>query len=339
MQPYFSVIVPVYNTADYLPHCLDSIISQSFSDFELLLINDGSTDISPDICASYAEKDSRIRLIHKKNGGIVSARNTGVKTACGKYICYVDSDDWIVLDALQRIYAHISENNQPDMVIWNISYEYSDHNYVPVSHVTPGLYQKQKLDTDIYPYMMYDSRQSFCTPLVSPQAYNKAYKRELLQEHYCRDERLRQREEQGFVFECLYYADSVYFSDDVLYHYNRCNMSSIMSCYDSNYFYHNQYLSDYLKEHLGGKDPRIDIQLNACRANWLIIAIFHEVRFKRSFRTSLSHIREKIRETGALQSINLKPLPLPVKLYLTALGLNLYAVVLVVTGFVVKVRK
>lgn len=90
-----SVIVPVYNVEKYLRQCIDSILSQTYTNFELILVDDGSKDQSGEICNEYAEKDSRIRLFHKENGGVSSARNLGLDNAHGEYICFVDSDDWV----------------------------------------------------------------------------------------------------------------------------------------------------------------------------------------------------------------------------------------------------
>ena len=95
MNPTISIIVPVYNTEQYLNRCIDSILSQSFTNFELLLIDDGSTDKSGDICDEYARKDERIKVFHKKNGGVSSARNMGLDFARGEWITFVDSDDYI----------------------------------------------------------------------------------------------------------------------------------------------------------------------------------------------------------------------------------------------------
>ncbi|MBR5028538.1 MAG: glycosyltransferase, partial [Bacteroidales bacterium] len=94
-MPYISVIVPVYNTEKELPRCIDSILGQSFADFELLLVNDGSTDGSGAICDDYAAKDSRVRVFHKENGGVSSARNRGLDNAVGEMVVFVDSDDQI----------------------------------------------------------------------------------------------------------------------------------------------------------------------------------------------------------------------------------------------------
>lgn len=93
-SPKISVIVPIYNVERYLRLCLDSILTQTFTDFELLLINDGSSDGCPVICNEYAEKDARIRVFHKSNGGVASARNEGLDYAKGDWIMYIDGDDW-----------------------------------------------------------------------------------------------------------------------------------------------------------------------------------------------------------------------------------------------------
>lgn len=110
-----SIIVPVYNTEQYLLRCFDSILSQSFTDFELLLIDDGSTDGSGTICDSYAEKDNRIRVFHKENGGVSSARNLGLNEAQGEWICFVDSDDELLPNGLQIMTDGIS--NEVDMIM------------------------------------------------------------------------------------------------------------------------------------------------------------------------------------------------------------------------------
>ncbi len=99
-SPTISVIVPVYNAESTLQRCVDSILAQTFEDFELILINDGSKDQSGDICDEYAAKDSRVKVIHKPNGGVSSARNAGLRIAHGEYIAFIDSDDYIDNDYL-----------------------------------------------------------------------------------------------------------------------------------------------------------------------------------------------------------------------------------------------
>ena len=96
--PRYSIIVPVYNVEDYLPECVDSLLAQdTATPYEILLVDDGSTDSSGSICDAYADKDARVRVIHKSNGGVSSARNTGIQMAKGAYIFFVDSDDILEL--------------------------------------------------------------------------------------------------------------------------------------------------------------------------------------------------------------------------------------------------
>ena len=115
-QPKISIIVPVYNSEKYLCGCIDSILSQSFRDFELILVDDGSRDSSQRICDDYAQKDSRVKVIHKENGGVSSARNAGLSAVRGGYLCFLDSDDTLEPDALQLMYQSISNENV-DLVI------------------------------------------------------------------------------------------------------------------------------------------------------------------------------------------------------------------------------
>ena len=130
MNPAISVIVPVYNTEKYLDECIQSILNQSFTNFELLLIDDGSTDRSGAICDQYAAKDERVRVFHKENGGVSSARNVGLDEAKGEWIAFVDSDDYLLSNALDLItdlenedfvicsYQRFIENQNPLSVIY-----------------------------------------------------------------------------------------------------------------------------------------------------------------------------------------------------------------------------
>ena len=103
MQPKVSIIVPVYNTAEYLDECIKSILNQTYRDFELILVDDGSSDSSRDICKKYEIEDKRVRYVYKKNGGVSSARNEGLRLAVGEYIVFVDSDDVIKYELLENL--------------------------------------------------------------------------------------------------------------------------------------------------------------------------------------------------------------------------------------------
>lgn len=110
-MPLLSIIVPVYNVEEYIEECLKSILNQTFQDFELILINDGSKDNSIEICSKYVQKDKRIRILHKKNGGLSSARNLGLKNALGKYISFIDSDDLLADKYTYEILIELMEKN------------------------------------------------------------------------------------------------------------------------------------------------------------------------------------------------------------------------------------
>ena len=103
MPPAVSIIVPVYNAERTVGRCIESILNQEYRDFELLLVNDGSTDASGSLCDGYAAKDSRIRVIHKKNAGVSAARNTALDLAQGTYLQFLDSDDWLTPDATSSL--------------------------------------------------------------------------------------------------------------------------------------------------------------------------------------------------------------------------------------------
>ncbi len=101
-----SVIIPVYNTAEYMDDCMNSVISQTFKDIEIILVDDGSTDgISPQKCDDYAAKDSRVKVIHKENGGLMSAWIAGVCEASSDYVSFIDSDDWVDTDMFEKLYS------------------------------------------------------------------------------------------------------------------------------------------------------------------------------------------------------------------------------------------
>ena len=171
MNPEISIIVPVYNVEKYLKRCIDSILNQSFTNFELILVDDGSTDNSGKIIDEYAIKDERIKVIHKENGGQGSARNRGLDIAKGNYIGFVDSDDWIHKDMYKCMYQIINEDST---------------DIVQVGHNTVEKYTKDKrcnindlniicIDNIIEKFT--DCNSFEILPLIFP--VNKLYRREL----------------------------------------------------------------------------------------------------------------------------------------------------------------
>lgn len=117
-MPTFSIIVPVYKTEKYLRKCIDSILKQNYEDFELILVDDGSPDQCPNICDKYKRQDTRIKVLHKKNGGVSLARNAGLNMATGRYIWFIDSDDYIAPTALHELYE-AQRSEEADLYVFN----------------------------------------------------------------------------------------------------------------------------------------------------------------------------------------------------------------------------
>ena len=164
-----SILVPVYNVQNYLPRCLDSLLAQTLQEIEIILIDDGSTDKSGEMCDEYAAKHSRVRVIHQPNAGLSAARNTGLKAAKGKYVLFVDSDDYIDLQSGEKLYS-IATKYDCDIVrgnSWSIN-EQKKHPYKPVPVFDTPVSGKQFLQIGL-------SRGgvSMCAPFA-------LYKRELL---------------------------------------------------------------------------------------------------------------------------------------------------------------
>ena len=334
----YSVIVPIYKVEKYLKKCIDSILEQSFKDFELILVDDGSPDNCPQICDEYAKTDSRIKVVHKKNGGLVSARNVGIQTAIGDYICYVDGDDWIHEDTLKNLYNEAIKDCSPDMVVFGIVKLYSNKKEEIFTDLEDGLYTKNQLIKDVYPYMMYDHRKPFCKGLIFPAACNKIYKRKLLQEYYCKDERIRMGEDNAFVYECVWNSEKIYVCNKIYYYYNQLNPGAMNQSYDAKRFENNKYLFDYMSERLQGRDEELDKQLNAFKAYWLTMAVFHEVKCGKGIFEAARHIKHGIKNYRTIDYVKLAGLPKSAQCFLLMLKCHMYLLTILAVRVIQKGR-
>lgn len=143
-----SVIVPVYNSRKYLKECIESIINQDLEEIELILVNDGSTDNSLDICQKYAMKDSRIKIIDKQNGGVSSARNAGIDAAKGEFIGFVDSDDWINPEMYSNMYKKVKETGS-DICICNFFEDYFGYSIPNILKINKNILLKDDIINDL----------------------------------------------------------------------------------------------------------------------------------------------------------------------------------------------
>ena len=132
MNERISIIVPVFNVEKYLERCVNSLINQTYKNIEIILVEDGSPDLCPQMCDEYAKKDERIKVLHKKNGGLSDARNAGLDVATGEYIAFVDSDDWVETDFIETLYKNAKSENA-DISIIGCTLVWDDGRKKPVS--------------------------------------------------------------------------------------------------------------------------------------------------------------------------------------------------------------
>ena len=213
---FFSVIVPVYNVEEYLPACVESVLNQTFSDFELILVDDGSPDRCGEICDIYKKKDSRIKVIHKQNGGLSSARKAGIQVAEGDYVFNLDSDDLIENDTLEYAYNKIIATN---CEIVAFSYRWVQKGKtvnVTNDGIDEGLYEGADIKKHIYPRLLMDKNMNHISYYLS----GKAVKRELLTPHQLNvSDKISLGEDLCCVIPCYLNAKSVYVSKKEAYLY------------------------------------------------------------------------------------------------------------------------
>mgnify|MGYP000094379319 FL=1 len=225
-----SVIVPIYNVSCYLKKCLDSIINQKYKNLEIVLVDDGSTDGSSKICDDYASYDERIKVIHKKNEGLVRARKTGLLASSGDIIAYVDGDDWIESDMIETLY-NIMESQDVDIVMCG-RYEDAGDIYRQVYHGIPsGRYDKDSMIKKVYPNMIVN--QAFFEWGVFPGVWDKLFKRVSLEKYQMEvDDRLTMGEDAACVYPTLLNAQSIYVLHKCLYHYRQSVNSMVKQSVD-----------------------------------------------------------------------------------------------------------
>jgi len=210
-QIKISIIIPVYNTALYLKQCLDSIIDQTFADFECICINDGSTDSSQNILEDYSKKDPRFKIISQQNTGVSEARNTGLKTAYGKYIIFVDSDDWITKNHIKVLYDTIEKYGCD--VVTAEAFFYNEK--------TKKTYTK-KLPEKFYGYPINseDIKQKIMTVLDICPCWCKIYKRDFLKSKSIYFQKCPM-EDIIFIYDIFTSDCSIMFIKDTIYFYRK----------------------------------------------------------------------------------------------------------------------
>ena len=250
-----SVIIPVYNVEAYIEKCLKSIMEQTYKNLEIILIDDGSTDNSGKICDEYAKKDTRINVIHRKNGGLSVARNDGIKIAKGEYICFVDSDDYVTENYCEVLYNTLKSNNAD---ISAVSYKEIRDEGIPVLDADEK--DKTKFNNEC---IIYDNDEIIIQMLkwetFRNMAWNKLYKTEKVKKHLFLE---------GYAFEDIYFSyeilsdvKRVAYINTPCYYYIRRNNSISLTCSEKNL---NDFLDVVILKYKGIKEryPKLDTYNN-----------------------------------------------------------------------------
>lgn len=254
-----SIILPVYNVDKYISDCLNSIINQTYSNIEVLVIDDGSPDDSGKIADEYAMTDSRIKVIHKRNGGVASARNTGLKEATGEFVIFVDPDDWISADHVEYL-LFLQQKNNADVCM-----------------TTKLFTQKGELQCkDIRENTI--SATEAAIMLMSPDmyvgSYSKLYRRMwLLKNEIWQNESIYSGEGLHFTVKAVQYANCVTVSNKKIYYYRRNVSTSATTKFNIKMFSNNEYSLDVIKQEQIVCSNEFDTMINLFRIHLFISGI------------------------------------------------------------------
>lgn len=223
MSELISVIVPAYNMENYLKECVDSILAQTYRNLEIILIDDGSTDRTGKMCDEYAKRDSRIVVVHQKNQGLPRSRKIGVSIAKGKYIGFVDSDDWIEPGMYECLY-HNLQTSEAQVVTSGYIQNFSDGRFSYHPGYIPGGIYHPKEDPAFCRNMIYGEGRKLWG--ISPNFWSKLFERTLLCSFLAQvDDQIVCGEDDACVYPCMLFAETVCVTNSCLYHYRMREMS------------------------------------------------------------------------------------------------------------------
>lgn len=224
-----SVIVPVYNTKEYLPRCMKSLLAQDYSDKEILLVDDGSTDESGSLCDKYADEYPCVRVLHKTNGGLISAWIAGVKESRGEYLCFVDSDDWVEEDMLVSMAPYLT-GRKDEVVVCNYSIDREDGSrQLQTNTLEPGVYEGTEYEQKVIPQLLGNEHRK-----ISLSRCMKLISRELVEKNlgFC-DLRVRMGEDVNIMLPVLLDAKRLVVMEEAYFYHYYFNQSSIVHKYNA----------------------------------------------------------------------------------------------------------
>lgn len=299
-DPFLSILVPVYNTAPFLKKCIESIVSQSFDDWELILVNDGSTDESLQICEEYAMQYEKIFLIHKQNGGLVSARKAGMERARGVYVTYVDSDDWIERDGYRKIFE-VAVETKADIIASPICMHRMGKTKILKNWMPTGLYADKDTLKDLKNNLIFkDSWGHFG---VIPSLCGKWFRKDHVYKYQMnlKDEVIF-GEDAAVSFPALWSAEKIYLSSESYYQYE-VREGSITTAYSAQRYTRIYILLDYMgsvKELLSVIPPDFEKQMERYKIHLLIGAFESELTLSnwKCFRKSGKRIINEMKKVS-----------------------------------------
>lgn len=248
-QPLVSVIIPVYNAEQYLKECVDSVVSQTYENLDIVLVDDGSTDHSPKMCDKYHRNDERFQVIHKENGGLVSAWKAGVRKAKGEYVVFLDSDDWIDLFMIEDMVKH-STDKEKEIVCGNYIIEKENQSVSVKQALEPGVYDRKRMEKKIFPYLLGKENRiihySRCMKLISKKLI-------LDNLHFC-DDSLTMGEDAGIMLPVLWDAEYIVVMEDAFYYHYRLVDVSMVHKYNAGMYEKVELLYENLKRSIEKKD-------------------------------------------------------------------------------------
>lgn len=247
------IVVPIYNAEPYLQQCVNSILEQTYTNFELVLVNDGSIDNSGKICDYFADLDSRVRVIHQHNCGKLFSRYIGLNNLECDYATFVDADDWIEKDTYKWMSDYIEQDI--DVISFRIIRYFDDsYQYTSPNNYQQGLYNRQQIENTIYPTMIWDVQKG--TFGLDPSLCNKVIKRELLinELYKVKDLKVDYGDDVAVIYPLMMQVNSLYITEESLYYHRQREGSAIAPYLSEHDFYWKlyllyKYISKRYKEH------------------------------------------------------------------------------------------
>lgn len=321
-----SIIIPMYNVEKYLPKCLDSIVGQTYKNLEIICVDDGSPDNSAEIVRSYSEKDNRIILVRKENGGLSSARNEGLKHATGDYTVFVDSDDWIDVETIQTA-IDATENDGVEMVMWGYVREYTNNSIEKRIFDSDRIFNKEETKNYVHRRIIGLLGEELSNPATADSlgtAWGKLYTTKKIKDNNIEfvDTKLIGTEDLLFNTYYFGYVETCKFINKPFNHYRKDNQTSLTRIYKHQLFEQWTKLYDLMFEYLDthkdicGEDFKTAMNNRICLS--MIGLGMNEHCRKASFidrAAAVDRILESERYRKAYKDLELKYFPLHWKVF------------------------